>query len=128
MLLFFLMLWLTLVNYFFMKLGIFFVILPCPGCSRIFLVSCAFFPKKLTIQIIVPCLAICKPVVCIFHKKNDDPCTAEFFCYHFVHHVFVILIDCWCGWKRSNVSSIYLECHGYILLTKTTKSFCLNDK
>jgi len=69
MLLFFLMLWLTLVNYFFMKLGIFFVILPCPGCSRIFLVSCAFFPKKLTIQIIVPCLAICKPVVCIFRKK-----------------------------------------------------------
>jgi len=69
MLLFFLMLWLTLVNYFFMKLGIFFVILPCPGCSRIFLVSCAFFPKKLTIQIIVPCLAIWKPVVCIFRKK-----------------------------------------------------------
>jgi len=47
MLLFFLMLWLTLVNYFFMKLGIFFVILPCPGCSRIFLVSCAFFSQKI---------------------------------------------------------------------------------
>jgi len=37
----------ALVNYFFfMNLGTFFVTLPCPGSSRIFLVSCAFFPKN----------------------------------------------------------------------------------